>query len=93
MDLILAFFSTSNSIDVFFQLQRAFENYSFLPFTIFLAIFWIFTYNKVPETKNRTFEEIAILFKKGDFINVDNLQMARKPNQSTDVILDQKHSE
>ena len=42
------------------------EKYAFLPFTVFLAIFWIFTYFKVPETKNRTFEEIAALFKKDD---------------------------
>lgn len=43
-------------------LQRYFENYSFLPFSGFLAVFWIFCYNKVPETKNRSFEEISILF-------------------------------
>lgn len=68
------------------------QSYLFLPFTVFLAIFWIFIYKKVsdslsfprpgefikdtdhraylcsthpqlPETKNRTFEEIAALFK------------------------------
>lgn len=40
------------------------DKYAFLPFTGFLAIFWIFTYFKVPETKNRTFEEISALFRK-----------------------------
>jgi len=30
---------------------------------VFLAIFWIFTYKKVPETKNKTFEEILALFR------------------------------
>ena len=43
--------------------QRVFESYSFLPFTVFIAIFWTFTYHRVPETKNRTFDEIAALFK------------------------------
>ena len=28
-----------------------------------MAIFWTFTYHRVPETKNRTFDEIAALFK------------------------------
>ena len=39
------------------------DNYVFLPFSVLLACFWIFTYKKVPETKNRTFEEIANWFK------------------------------
>ncbi|XP_074600711.1 glucose transporter type 1-like [Brevipalpus obovatus] len=45
------------------MMQRYFENYSFLPFTVFLAIFWCFTYHKVPETKNRSIEEISVLFR------------------------------
>lgn len=44
--------------------DKAMDKYAFLPFTGFLAIFWIFTYFKVPETKNRTFEEISALFRK-----------------------------
>lgn len=43
--------------------QTMLENYTFLPFSMFLAVFWIFTYKKVPETKNKTFDEIATLFK------------------------------
>jgi hypothetical protein len=54
------------------------ERYSFLPFTVFLAIFWIFTYFKVPETKNRTFEEISALFRKDDFIAIDDVQFSHK---------------
>lgn len=46
--------------------QTALENYTFLPFSVFLAIFWIFTYKKVPETKNKTFEEILALFRHGN---------------------------
>merc|ERR1712012_1422220 len=41
------------------------ENYTFLPFSMFLALFWVFTYRKVPETKNKTFDEIATLFRIG----------------------------
>ncbi|XP_044000904.1 glucose transporter type 1 isoform X4 [Aphidius gifuensis] len=41
------------------------DNYTFLPFSAFLAVFWIFTYKKVPETKNKTFEEILALFRHG----------------------------
>ena len=43
--------------------QTMLENYTFLPFSVFLAIFWVFTYKKVPETKNKTFDEIATLFR------------------------------
>lgn len=46
-----------------FYFQALLENYTFLPFSVFLAIFWIFTYKKVPETKNKTFEEILALFR------------------------------
>lgn len=44
-------------------MKRVLQSYLFLPFTVFLAIFWIFTYKKLPETKNRTFEEIASIFR------------------------------
>lgn len=55
------FLWTETNIVFFFQ--TALENYTFLPFSVFLAIFWIFTYKKVPETKNKTFEEILALFR------------------------------
>lgn len=45
--------------------QEAFENYTFLPFSVLLACFWVFTYYKVPETKNKTFEEISAIFQRG----------------------------
>lgn len=54
----------ANCIELYFcYFQTALENYTFLPFSVFLAIFWIFTYKKVPETKNKTFEEILALFR------------------------------
>ncbi|XP_046391066.1 glucose transporter type 1 isoform X3 [Ischnura elegans] len=48
------------------SMKTALDNYTFLPFSVFLAIFWIFTYKKVPETKNKTFEEISALFRQGN---------------------------
>ncbi|KAL0126262.1 hypothetical protein PUN28_004990 [Cardiocondyla obscurior] len=48
------------------SMKSSLENYTFLPFSAFLAIFWIFTYKKVPETKNKTFEEILALFRHGN---------------------------
>ncbi|KAF2880953.1 hypothetical protein ILUMI_25234 [Ignelater luminosus] len=48
------------------SMKSALENYTFLPFSVFLAIFWIFTYKKVPETKNKTFEEILAIFRHGN---------------------------
>jgi len=32
----------------FLTMQTTLENYTFLPFSVFLAVFWIFTYKKVP---------------------------------------------
>ncbi len=46
-------------------MQTTLENYTFLPFSVFLALFWVFTYRIVPETKNKTFDEIATLFRIG----------------------------
>lgn len=51
---------------VFPIMKTALDNYTFLPFSVFLALFWIFTYKKVPETKNKTFEEILALFRHGN---------------------------
>ncbi|XP_042199596.1 solute carrier family 2, facilitated glucose transporter member 1 [Callorhinchus milii] len=39
--------------------------YVFIIFTVLLLIFFIFTYFKVPETKGRTFDEIALGFRQG----------------------------
>lgn len=56
------------------------DNYVFLPFSVLLAFFWIFTYKKVPETKNRTFEEIANFFKRSanrfDFSKENHYELA-----------------
>ncbi|CAL1538109.1 unnamed protein product [Lymnaea stagnalis] len=46
------------------HLQDALGNYTFLPFTGCLVLFWIFTFFYVPETKMKTFEEVKALWKK-----------------------------
>lgn len=58
-------------------MQEALGNYTFLPFTALLGFFWTFTYKKVPETKNRTFEEISALFRRDDVVNVNGLSTQR----------------
>ncbi|XP_037083027.1 glucose transporter type 1-like [Pollicipes pollicipes] len=47
----------------FLPLKSLLEDYTFLPFSILLAIFWIFTFKNVPETKGKTFEEISGIFR------------------------------
>ena len=39
-------------------------NFTFVPFSVFLAIFWAFTYRLVPETRGKTYEQIAACFKR-----------------------------
>ena len=39
--------------------------YVFILFAGFLLAFTVFTYLRVPETKGKTFEEIAAVFQKG----------------------------
>ncbi|XP_069804876.1 solute carrier family 2, facilitated glucose transporter member 1 isoform X1 [Dendropsophus ebraccatus] len=45
--------------------------YVFVIFTVLLIIFFIFTFFKVPETKGRTFDEIASDFRQGTESNAD----------------------
>ncbi|XP_030020240.2 glucose transporter type 1 isoform X2 [Manduca sexta] len=48
----------------FIPMSDALGNFVFLPFTVLLILFFAFTYFKLPETKNRTIEEVTALFKK-----------------------------
>ncbi|XP_076352884.1 glucose transporter type 1-like [Tachypleus tridentatus] len=75
---------------VFPMMLRGFENYTFLPFTALLAIFWTFTYKKVPETKNKTFEEISSLFRREEVININGMTIPRKSIQSGEFIFEDK---
>ncbi|XP_013771953.2 solute carrier family 2, facilitated glucose transporter member 1-like isoform X2 [Limulus polyphemus] len=47
----------------FLPLANVLGDYTFLIFTVLLAFFWVFTYKKVPETKNKTVEEITSIFR------------------------------
>lgn len=48
----------------FISMSEALGNYVFLPYTVLLILFFTFQYFMMPETKNRTIEEVTALFKK-----------------------------
>lgn len=48
-----------------FSLQVWLDCYVFILFAVLLLGFSVFTYLRVPETKGKTFEEIAAVFHKG----------------------------
>lgn len=56
-------------------LQESIKAYSFIPFIVFLGIFWVFTVYKVPETKGLTIEEITLRFQTPP--NRDNIAYQR----------------
>lgn len=43
------------------------EGYVFLIFTFLLMGFWVFTYKRVPETKGKSVEEIAAIFRQKSY--------------------------
>ncbi|XP_042901268.1 solute carrier family 2, facilitated glucose transporter member 1 isoform X1 [Parasteatoda tepidariorum] len=47
----------------FLPIVSSIGEYTFLIFSALLAMFWLFTYNQVPETKGRTVEEITAEFR------------------------------
>lgn len=47
----------------FLPLESVLSHYTFLIFTVLLVFFWLFTYHFVPETKNKSIEEISALFR------------------------------
>ena len=49
------------------------QNYTFILFLILMIGFLVFTYFKVPETKNKTFEEIAGQYAPGNAIEVEEV--------------------
>ncbi|CAG2110354.1 unnamed protein product [Medioppia subpectinata] len=48
---------------VFLPLQETMGGYVFVIFSVLLALFWVFVYKKVPETKGKTVDEIAAAFR------------------------------
>ncbi|XP_074599452.1 glucose transporter type 1-like [Brevipalpus obovatus] len=62
---VLVNWSTNFLVGLSYPLmQRYLSDFSFLPFTILMIFFWIFIYKKVPETKNRSIEEITAIFER-----------------------------
>ncbi len=53
----------------YFILKKAIGNYSFVIYGIFLLIFIGFTYFEVPETNNKSIEEITLHFEKPRIYN------------------------
>ena len=54
-------------------MQKLLNEYTFLIFLFLMVIFTLFVCRKVPETKNRTFEEIASQFQPGGDIDVEEI--------------------
>lgn len=57
-------------------MQLGLGDYSFLPFTGLLFLFVAFLYKTLPETMNKSFEEISSSFKSGN----KNVQNGKTPS-------------
>ncbi|KAK0065354.1 solute carrier family 2 facilitated glucose transporter member 1 [Biomphalaria pfeifferi] len=74
---------------VFPILQKSLETFSFLPFSVMLLLFFIFTYMFVPETKGKSISEITQLFKSPtmDRSGSRNSYKSSKNRYSTQVLI------
>lgn len=61
-------------------MQQLCGPYVFIIFTIMLLGFFVFTYFKVPETKDRTFDEIAAGFRQTGGLGADKYFAAEEFN-------------
>jgi len=52
---------------IYLPLVEVLGGYTFLVFTILLIMFWIYTYKRVPETKGKSQEEIASIFRQQSY--------------------------
>ena len=55
------------------RVQKLLREYTFVIFCSLMLLFTVFVYRNVPETKNRTFEEIASQFQPGGDIDVEEI--------------------
>ena len=53
--------------------QKVINEFTFVLFMVLMVFFTIFVFLKVPETKNKTFEEISSLFQPGGTIEVEEV--------------------
>lgn len=53
----------NNCLSSYLSSQNACGSYVFIIFVVLLLLFFVFTYFKVPETRGRTFDEIAAGFR------------------------------
>ncbi|XP_055892591.1 solute carrier family 2, facilitated glucose transporter member 3-like [Biomphalaria glabrata] len=70
-------------------IAKSLETYSFLPFSVMLLLFFIFTYMFVPETKGKSISEITQLFKSPtmDRSEFRNSYKSSKNRYSTQVLI------
>ena len=73
-----------------FIFQKGLGDYSFLPFSVLLAGFFVFTFKFVPETKNRTIDDISRTWRTGSSDSKDDksrthLENGTKGNDSNNM--------
>lgn len=61
----IIFINTKSKTSLFFSVQAWLDCYVFILFAVLLLGFTVFTYLRVPETKGKSFEEIAAGFQRG----------------------------
>nr|QZU27267.1 GLUT-1 [Onchidium reevesii] len=69
---------------VFPNLQESLQDYTFLPFTGLLVLFFLFTFFFVPETKGKTFEEVSALWRTKDTETPGSSPSINKLNEALD---------
>ena len=58
---------------IIFIFQEQLVNYTFFLFLVMMLLFLVFLYFFMPETRGKTFEEIADEFSTGDILDVEEV--------------------
>ncbi|BFZ11149.1 hypothetical protein BsWGS_14188 [Bradybaena similaris] len=64
---------------VFPSLQKAIGDYVFLPFAVVMLGLFVFTFLYIPETKGKTFEEVAAMWRPKSAANTNNSDLQVAP--------------